>query len=131
MTITPAEAMKQLEAAVEEARAFFAIDPLYLLEVRAELREDQAAHIDAGDPYRRCVISVNLHYYQENPHVIRRDMAHEVAHLMSNEVLQLQRRMPFEWQDRNQAPGGLLGDAIETLTVRLERLFLRERPKPK
>ncbi len=112
-----------------EAREFFGLDPLYILAVENTLSADEAACIDAGDPYRRCTISVNLHYYQTHPEIIRRDMAHEVAHLMSNDVVQLQRRMPPEWQDRDDARGGMLNDAIETLTVRLERLFLRERPE--
>ena len=123
------ETIRRLEAAVQEARDFFGIDPLYLLEVHACLDISQAAEIEAGDPYRRSWIKVNLDYYQQHPDIIRRDMAHEVAHLMSNEILQLQRRMPQEWQDKNAAPGGMLSDAIETLTVRLERLFLRERPE--
>lgn len=123
------ETLRRCEAAVTEARAFFGIDPLYLLEVRPTLSAHEAAEIDAGDGYLRCHIGVSVNYYQENPDFIRRDMAHEVAHLMSNEVLQLQRRMPPEWRDREQAPGGLMADALETLTVRLERLFLRERPE--
>lgn len=127
--LPPGEAMSRLEAAVAEARAFYGLDPLYLLEVRACLSAGEAACIDAGDGYLRSTIGVNLDYYQENPQVIRRDMAHEVAHLMSNEVMQLIRRMPEEWRDRDAPQGGLLADAVETLTVRLERLFLRERPE--
>lgn len=125
------ETMRRLEAAVEEARAFYGIDPLYILDVRAaSMSRGQAACIDAGDPYRRCTIDVDFDYYQENPELIRRDMAHEVAHLMSNELIQLWRRMPEEWQNRDAPQGGMLHDAIETLTIRLERLFLRERQAP-
>lgn len=120
--------MRQLEEAVQEARAFFGIDPLYELKIVPNGAGGKAARIDAGDPYRRCWIEVDLHYFSEHPEVIRRDMAHEVAHLMSNEVLQVRNRMPAEWRDTEHVAGGMLADAVETLTVRLERLFLRERP---
>lgn len=124
------ETMRRCEDAVKEAREFFGIDPLYILKVQATLSGGDVASIDAGDGYLRCSISVNINYFQNHPEVIRRDMAHEVAHLVSNEVVQLQKRMPEEWRDRNQVAGGMLEDAIETMTVRLERLFLRERPDP-
>lgn len=128
--LDPGETFKRLEAAVVEARAFFGIDPLYIITLQATLDNDGAAGIDAGDGYLRCAISFSMDYYQRNPEIIRRDMAHEVAHLMANEVLQLQKRMPEEWQDKNAPAGGMFADAIETLTSRLERLFIRECPGP-
>lgn len=112
-----------------EARQFFGIDPLYILNVRAILDGGQAANIDAGDGYLRATIGVSLDYYQEHPEHIRRDMAHEVGHLMGNEILSLISRFPDGWADQSTPHGGLFRDAIETLTVRLERLFLRERPE--
>lgn len=126
--MTVAETMAKLEAAVQEARDFYGTDPLYDLKIVPNGAGGKAARIDAGDPYRRCWIEVDLQYFMDNPGVIRRDMAHEVAHLMSNEILQVRNRMPAEWKDTEHVAGGLLSDAIETLTVRLERLFLRERP---
>jgi predicted SprT family Zn-dependent metalloprotease len=122
------ETMKRLERGVKEAREFFGIDPLYDVEIFASLGEGEAAQIDAGSAYLRCTIKVNLDYYQVNPQYIRRDMAHEVAHLVSNEIMQLRNRMPEEWREDDQPAGGMFEDAIETLTCRLERLYLRERP---
>ncbi len=122
------ETKKRLEAAVEEARDFFGIDPLYIINLVATLDQDKAAGIDAGDGYLCCYINFSMHYYQTNPQDIRRHMAHEIAHLMSNEILQVRNFMADEWKDNQHLAGGMLNDAIETLTSRLERLFLRERP---
>lgn len=130
MMLKAGETMRRLEEAVTEARAFFGIDPLYILTISATLDGSRSAQIDAGDGYLRNTIAVNLDYYQTRRDVIRRDMAHEVAHLVSNELVQIQRRMPPEWRGPDGLPGALLNDALETLTSRLERLFLRERPEP-
>lgn len=127
MRLEAGETIRRLEAAVTEARTFFGIDPLYVTPVRATLEANEAANIEAGDGYLYANINVSLDYYQRNPELIRQDMAHEVGHLLSNEILQLQKRMPEEWRDHQQAPALLMVDAIETLTVRLERLFMRER----
>ena len=118
---------RQLLAAIQEARTFFGIDPLYRIELRMNV--GGAAQLDNREGYLQTWIEVNLDYYQTSPHLIREDMAHEVAHLIGAEVLAVQKRMEPEWQyGSKDARGGLLTDAIESQTVRLERLFIRERP---
>ncbi len=129
--LDPGETMRRLEAAVDEARAFFGIDPLYLITLCATLDEHSAAGIDAGDGYLCCYINFSMEYYQRHPEDIRRHMSHEVAHLMANEILQLRNRMPEEWRDKDAVAGGMLNDAIETLTSRLERLFMRQTEEPR
>ncbi len=120
--------IRRLEAAVTEARAFFGIDPLWRTPVQAKMRA--GAQIDVRHGYLLAPIEVGLDYYQNHPGEIRCDMAHEVAHLVAHEVLKVQQGMPPEWQYASEdARGGMLTAAIETMTTRLELLFMRERPE--
>lgn len=124
------ETMHRLEAAVMEARAFFGIDPLYHTPVRPD-KADGAAEVRPSHGYLFAPIGVDVYYYQQHPELIRQDMAHEVAHLLSAEMVALNEHMPEEWQYGSQAAQGrMFKMALETLTVRLERLFMRERPDP-
>ncbi len=125
--LEPNEAMRRLEAAVAETRAFYGIDPLVDTPVRAD-KSDGAAQIEIRPGYFLRPISVDLDYYQRFPHLIRQDMAHEVGHLVTDELACMFQRLPPAWSDEDQPLARLLVDAIEKATVRLEKLFLRERP---
>ncbi len=127
--LDPSETMRRLEAAVVEARAFFGVDPLWVTEIRAEGAGTGAARIDASPAYLKAPIGVDLDYYQYNPEKIRRDMAHEIAHLITAEMWHLWRHLPADVQGDDNVAGKLMRDALEVATVRLERLFLRERPE--
>lgn len=122
------ETLRQCEAVVAEARAFFLIDPLYQTPVRAE--QTESAEIDFRPGYFFSVIMVNLDYFQKNPQLIRESMAHEVAHLASAELMAANALMPTEWQYGGDTPSaGIWTHALEALTTRLTRLFMRERPE--
>ena len=122
------ETMRQLEAAVAEARAFFGVDPLFDTPILAD-KSDGGVQMKISPGYYWRPISVDLDYYQTKPHLIREDMAHEVAHLMTDELASLFQRLPPECSDRDQPLAMLLVDAVEKATVRLEKLFMRERPE--
>ena len=130
--LDPTVTRDRLEAAVAEARDFFRIDPEYGLKLILEgAGSDGAAQFEPIYGYVRGAVSVDLDYFQRNPHEIRRVMAHEVAHLVALEVLQVVSRLPPRYSEPSRSPEAqLLRDAIETQAVRLERLFLRERPEP-
>lgn len=121
------ETLRRFEAAVTEARAFFGIDPLWQTPVRAGDVGGGAARIDADRSYLLAPITVDLNYYQTYPEKIRSDAAHEVAHLLTEEVWQVWRHLPEDVHGDDTLTGRLMRDAIETATVRLERLFVRER----
>ena len=118
------ETLRRFEAAVTEARAFFGIDPLWQTPVRAGDVGGGAARIDADRSYLLAPITVDLNYYQTNPEDIRQHAAHEVAHLLTEEVWQVWRHLPPDVHGDDTLTGKLMRDAIETATVRLERLFL-------
>lgn len=122
------ETLRALEAAVTEARTFFGIDPLFRTPVLAEGAGDAACRIHVSPGYFQRPIGVDLDYYQRKPEEIRRGMAHEVAHLATDELASIFQRMPPEWSDADQPLARLLIDALEKATVRLECLFMRERP---
>lgn len=122
--------LRALEAAVKEAREFFGIDPLFDTPVRAD-KADGGAHIFISPGYFHRPIGVDLDYYMKNPHTIRGDMIHEVAHLMTDELASALQRLPPEFSDEGVPVAMLLIDAIEKATVRCEKLMLRERPHPK
>lgn len=128
--LDPTDTMHRLEAAVEEAREFFKVDPIWTIEIRAEGAGSGAARIDASRAYLKAPIGVDLDYYQHNPEKIRRDMAHEIAHLVTAEIWQVWRHLPEDVQGDDTVTGRLMRDALEAATVRLERLFMRERPEP-
>ncbi|GHG37467.1 hypothetical protein GCM10017784_34790 [Deinococcus indicus] len=117
--------LRQLEAAVKEARAFYGIDPLYDTPVRADLSGGSSTQIRIEPGYFHRPISVDLDYYQRNPHLIREDMAHEVAHLVTDELACMFQRLPPELRDEGEPLAMLLIDALERATVRLERMFTR------
>lgn len=121
------ETIRRLEAAVLEARLFYGIDPLYDIPIRADKAEG-AAQIEIRPGYFFRPISVDLDYYQRSPHLIRQDMAHEVGHVVTDELACMFQRLPPAWADEDQPLAQLLVDAIERATVRLEKMFLRERP---
>lgn len=124
------ETLSRLHAAVAEARAFFGIDPLWNTPVFPEGAGDAPCCIKAESGYFHAPVSVDLDYYQRKPHLIRQDMAHEVAHLVTWEVVLAVRKLPEEFRDPRGGPmGEVIRDAIENATVRLERLFIRERPE--
>lgn len=131
MTLLDAsETLRRCEAAVAEARAFFGIDPLWAIPVFPEGAGDAPCHIKAESGYFNAPVSIDLDYYQRKPHLIRQDMAHEVAHLVTWEVVQAVRKLPDEFCDPKGGPmGEVIREAIENATVRLERLFMRERPE--
>lgn len=120
------ETLRRFEAAVQEARAFFGIDPLWRTPVRAGNPGDGAARIDADRSYLFAPITIDLDYYQENPEKIRSDGAHEAAHLLTEEIWQLWRHLPVDVHGDDTLTGKLFRDAVESATVRLERLFMRE-----
>lgn len=122
------ETMQQLEAAIAEARVFFGIDPLFDTPVRAD-KADGGAQIFVNPGYFHRPISVDLDYYQRNPLLIREDMAHEVAHLVTDELTSMFQRLPPECSKEGEPLALLLVDAVEKATVRLEKLFMRERPR--
>lgn len=124
------ETLSAWEAAVAEAREFFGVDPLWRIEVSAGEVGGGAARIDASRAYFNAPITVDLDYYQFRPDCIRKDAAHEVAHLLTEEIWQLWRHLPDETSGDESLTGKLMRDAIESTTARLERLFLRERPEP-
>ena len=111
---------------MQEAREFFGIDPLWQTPVRAGNAGGDAAQIDADRSYLFAPITIDLDYYQENPEKIRGDGAHEAAHLLTEEIWQLWRHLPSETSGDDSVTGKLMRDAIESATVRLERLFMRE-----
>lgn len=119
--------MRQLEAAVQEARTFFRIDPLFETPVWAD-KADGGAHITIKPGYFHRPISVDLDYYQRNPQAIRSSMAHEAAHLVTDELASMFQRLPAEWRNDDQPLAQLLIDALEKATVRLEGIYVRERP---
>ena len=125
--LDPSETIHRLEAAVAEARTFFGIDPLFETPIRAD-KADGGAHILIEPGYFFRPISVDLDYYQRNPHTIREDMAHEVAHLVTDELASAFQRLPPEFSKEGEPVAMLLVDALEKATVRLDRLFMRERP---
>lgn len=120
------ETLEALNVAVTEAREFFGIDPLYETPVLAD--GDGAAKIDMEPGRFWRPISVNLDYYQRRPDQVRPDMAHEVAHLVTDELCGAMQRMPPEWSDDGEPLAMLMLDALERATHRLEAVFLRERP---
>lgn len=121
---SPTKTLRQLEAAVKDARAFYGIDPLYETPVLADL-SGRTAQIKMIPGYFYRPISVDLDYYQRHPHTIREDMAHEVAHLVTDELACLIQRLPPELRDEGEPLAMLLIDAIERATVRMERLYIR------
>ena len=121
------ETMKALEAAVMEARMFFGIDPIW--DTPLVYDHDSGAAITADPAYLRGPIRVELDYFQRNPGEIREYMAHEVAHILSAELTRVRTMLPPEWNDATTPQGRIYNDAVESLTVRLEKLFLRERPE--
>ncbi len=124
------ETMRRFEAAVAEARVFYGIDPLFDTPIYADgVPGNSSIQIKINPGYYHRPISVDLDYYQRNPHRIREDAAHEVAHLVSDELACIMQRMPPEWRDSGEPCAMLLIDALERLTVRLEKLYLRERPE--
>lgn len=120
------ETLRRCEAAVSEARAFFGIDPLWETPIYANHQGGAKITCDIG--YYHAPIQVELDWLQEKPHLIREIMAHEVAHIMSAEINRLRSVLPPEYRDRETPQGLMFHDAMETLTVRLDKLFLRERP---
>ncbi len=122
------ETVRRLEAAIEEARAFFGVDPMWNTPLLANT--DGGAHVDMKIGYLEAPISVNLDFFQKYPERIREYMGHEVAHLLSAEVHRLSAVLPPEYRDTDTPAGRMFEDALESLTVRLERLFLRERQAP-
>lgn len=128
--LDPTETMQRLEAAVAEARAFFGIDPLYDTPIWADGGKDGApCSIDMKPGYFHRPVSVDLDYYQRKPHLIRADMAHEVAHLVTDELACMFQRLPPEWSRAEEPLAVLLVDALERATVRIEKLMMRERPE--
>ncbi|MFC6592401.1 hypothetical protein ACFP81_10620 [Deinococcus lacus] len=125
--LDPGETMQRLEAAAHEAREFYGIDPLFETPIRADKAEG-GAHILMDPGYFYRPISVDLDYYQKNPHLIQEDMAHEVAHLVTDELACAFQRLPPEFSERGEPVAMLLVDALERATARLEKLFMRERP---
>ena len=121
------ETMRRLEAAVQEARTFFGIDPLY--ETPVVYNHPDGASITADPAYLRAPIRVELDFFQREPERIREFMAHEVAHILSAELTRVRAMLPAEWLDATTPQGRIYNDALESLTVRLEKLFLRERPQ--
>lgn len=121
------ETLNRCQAAVTEARAFFGIDPLFRTPVKAEGAGNTTCRIHVSPGYFERPIGIDLDYYQQNPEKIREDMAHEVGHLVTDELASIFQRMPPEWRDADQPLARLLIDALEKATVRLERLFMRER----
>lgn len=119
------ETLARCEAAVTEARAFFAVDPLWDTPITAGAED--GAHITCHVGYYHAPIQIELNYFQENPHLIRETMAHEVAHILSAELNRMRSFLPSEYKDADTAQGRIFHDALESLTVRLEKLFLRER----
>lgn len=119
------ETLRRLEAAVQEARAFFGIDLAWQTPVKAD--GSDGASIVAHVGYLDAPITVNLDFFQREPERIREFMAHEVAHIVSAEVNRLRSVLPPEYRDADTPAGRMFDDALECLTVRLERLFLRER----
>ena len=118
--------MQRLEAAVLEARAFFGIDPLW--DTPVIYNHSDGACMTADPAYLRAPIRVELDFFQREPERIREFMCHEVAHILSAELTRVRAMLPAEWLDATTPQGRIYQDAIESLTVRLEKLFLRERP---
>lgn len=121
------ETLRRFEAAVQEARDFFGVDPAWQTPVHAKASD--GAEINAHPGYLRAPISIELDFFQQNPERIREYAAHEVAHLLSAEINRLRSVLPDEYRDLDTPAGTMFNDALECLTVRLERLFLRERPE--
>ena len=120
------ETVNRLQDAVNEARIFFGIDPLW--DTPLVFDNSSGASITADLAYLRGPIRVELDYFQRNPKDIREYMAHEVAHILSAELTRVRTMLPSEWNDATTPQGRIYNDAVESLTVRLEKLFLRERP---
>lgn len=120
--------MRRFEAAVQEARAYFGIDPAWRTPVQAKASD--GAYVTAHPGYLDAPICIELDFFQRHPEKIREYAAHEVAHILSAELNRLRSVMPEEFQNKDAPAGRMFDDALEALTVRLERLFLRERPEP-
>ena len=121
------ETLRRFEAAVQEARDFFGVDPAWQTPVHAKAAD--GAEISAHPGYLNAPIHIELDFFQQHPERIREFAAHEVAHILSAEVNRLRSVLPEEYRDTDAPAGRMFNDALECLTVRLERLFMRERPE--
>lgn len=113
------ETLRRFEAAVTEARAFFAIDPLWQTPVQA-VGGGQYGRFEPVSP--DALIATKTDAYH--------DMLDEAAqsHIrMSGDATASGESRIQAMNDFNTLTGKLMRDAIETATVRFERLFLRER----
>lgn len=130
--LTPDETRKHFELGIEKAREFFQVADEVEIRLINETPTDRSA--DASVQWNAsslsAVIRFDMDYLQRYSGDIWRSAGHEVAHLMSRELIAIKDR-----RDRAEQPfDRLLTDewveAIEMLTTRLHRMFLKACPDP-
>lgn len=127
-TVSPEQVMERAGQAVHAALDFFAVSSDWKVEVRrGQLTDDMVASCHADTAYLRAIISLDVDYYCRRPGALWGDMGHEVAHLVTSELMDLLEDLPADDPTRLRLRAAhRIG--IERATTRLERLFLRERP---
>lgn len=125
---TAEQVMAHVNRAVEAAMTYFGQqNGDFRVFVLAETPKENAPATCSVDlAYLRANIRVSVDHYSEHPEVIWEQMGHEVAHIVSREMLAL--RPQLTKQDTLE--DALFTHALEACTTRLERMFVRDVPDP-
>lgn len=124
MSLDPAFAERIAARAFSDAMAFFQPSPEWdvKLEAREIEEEDTPAQLWTKQDYLLATVVYDPAQCESGERLWSH-IGHEVAHLLSGEYIVLEQQFP----DRE---GARFTHACERLTVRLERLWVRERPYP-
>ena len=127
-TLTVEQVDARARSAIEAALLYFGIQgeqPVQFMHERPAEKDASASCTYEAD-YLRATIRVDTDYYQCYPMCIWKDMGHEVAHLASKELMAFRAFLPEEPELRRT----VYTTAVEQLTTRLERMFVRDCPEP-
>ena len=108
---------------IAESRDFWNLDPIWQIELEFKPFDDSAAEIEVNADYYRAWLRIDMQQ-ATSPEFVWRHVAHEMTHLVLaplDLVRGSERRMSLPrvmlWQN-----------GLESTAVRLEAVFLRERP---
>ena len=132
--MTRDQATAVLEAAIPVAREFFLLDPRWDVRFHFVEESPQGLEVEVKAQYFKANIACAPIIYDRVADLWR-DVGHEIAHIATAELITLERYLKAHLElDEEDSPPSLLkayfGDAIESVTSRLEAMFAKERPCP-
>ncbi len=120
------ETEKHFKLGIEKAREFFQVpDEIKIILSPRHSPEDVAADIEWDATSLRGRIRVNIYKLSSGEEDIWETAGHEVAHMVSRELLAMRNRKSFPAEIEDE-----FMEYLEMCTIRLEQLFLRHCPDP-